>query len=112
MEERLGHDFSRVRVHADPEAAKSAEAVGADAYAFGSHVVFAPHRYMPGSDRGERLVAHELAHTVEHRHGNSATHIALSPRQSRRGSGFVGMLLRRAFFSRQRFRGGRARIWQ
>ncbi|HEY9238566.1 MAG TPA: DUF4157 domain-containing protein, partial [Burkholderiaceae bacterium] len=40
MEPRFGSDFSRVRVHDDGRAAESARAVGALAYAVGSHVVF------------------------------------------------------------------------
>src|SRR5438874_9341656 len=40
MEPRFGHDFSEVKVHADDEAAASASSVHAQAYAFGSHIVF------------------------------------------------------------------------
>lgn len=39
MERRFGHDFSRVRVHNDQVAARSAEAVAAEAYTVGSDVV-------------------------------------------------------------------------
>jgi len=65
MEARLGHDFSRVRVHADPRAAESARAVGALAYTVGSHVAFGHRRYAPGSPAGRQLLAHELAHVVQ-----------------------------------------------
>ena len=41
MERRFGCDFSKVRVHADPEAAQSAEVVNALAYTVGRRVVFA-----------------------------------------------------------------------
>jgi len=44
MEPRFGHDFSKVRVHADAEAAASARAVNALAYTVGNHVVFAAGR--------------------------------------------------------------------
>src|SRR5262249_3364902 len=40
MEPRFGHDFSRVRVHTDTEAAASARSVGARAYTVGRNVVF------------------------------------------------------------------------
>src|SRR6185295_16757252 len=40
MEERFGHDFSSVRVHTDPRAAQSAQAVNARAYTVGRDVVF------------------------------------------------------------------------
>lgn len=67
MEARLGHDFSRVRVHADSQAAGSAGAVGAAAYTVGTDVVFGHSRYTPGTAAGEALLTHELAHTVQQR---------------------------------------------
>ncbi|MCY1020042.1 eCIS core domain-containing protein [Pyxidicoccus sp. MSG2] len=66
MEGRFGGaDFSSVRVHDDARAAQSALAVGAHAYSVGSDVVFAPGRYGPGTATGDRLLAHELAHTLQ-----------------------------------------------
>jgi Domain of unknown function (DUF4157)/Xanthomonas XOO_2897-like deaminase len=65
MESRFGHDFSRVRVHDDARAGRSAVDVGARAYTVGSDVVFAPGRYAPGSHSGRHLLAHELAHVVQ-----------------------------------------------
>ncbi|MFT3718298.1 DUF4157 domain-containing protein [Pseudorhodoferax sp.] len=65
MEHRFGHDFGRVRVHADGAAAASAEAVRARAYTVGAHVVFGAGQYAPASDAGRRLLAHELAHVVQ-----------------------------------------------
>jgi len=65
FEPRFGRDFSQVRVHADDRAARSAQSIGAFAYAVGPHVVFAEGQYAPGGDRGRHLLAHELAHTVQ-----------------------------------------------
>jgi hypothetical protein len=65
MEPRFGHDFSRVRVHADAKAAESARAVNALAYTVGRDMVFAAGRYAPTESGGRRLLAHELAHTVQ-----------------------------------------------
>jgi outer membrane protein OmpA-like peptidoglycan-associated protein len=65
MERRLGHDFSRVRVHTDARAADSAHAVRAEAYTVGADVVFGAGRYSPASGDGMRLLAHELAHVVQ-----------------------------------------------
>ena len=65
FEPRFGHDFSSVRVHTDPLAAESARAVNALAYTVGRDVVFGEKRYDPGSRKGIRLLAHELAHTVQ-----------------------------------------------
>ena len=65
MEPRFGHDFSRVRVHADDQAAKSARAVSALAFTVGSDVVFGTGQYLPGTSGGRRLLAHELTHVVQ-----------------------------------------------
>jgi len=65
MEPRFGHDFSRVRVHADPTANTSATAVNALAYTVGSHIVFRAGQYEPGSVSGQRILAHELSHVIQ-----------------------------------------------
>jgi outer membrane protein OmpA-like peptidoglycan-associated protein len=65
MEPRFGHDFSNVRVHDDSQSATSAEAVHAKAYTIGPHIVFGAGMYQPESGDGRRLLAHELAHTVQ-----------------------------------------------
>jgi hypothetical protein len=68
FEPRFGRDFSQVRVHTDDRAARSAQSVGALAYAVGPHIAFAAGQYAPGGDRGRHLLAHELAHTVQQGH--------------------------------------------
>jgi hypothetical protein len=65
MESRFGHNFSLVRVHTDPHAAESAQAVNAVAYTVGHEVVFGNNRYMPQSLEGKRLLAHELTHVLQ-----------------------------------------------
>lgn len=65
MEARFGHDFSRVRVHADAPAGRSAREVEALAYTVGHHLVFAPGRFAPTTADGRRLVAHELTHVLQ-----------------------------------------------
>lgn len=77
MELSFGHDFSRVRVHADAEAAESARAVGALAYTVGRDVVFAGGRYAPGTREGRRLLAHELAHVVQQDGDHPASSLTL-----------------------------------
>jgi nucleoid-associated protein YgaU len=65
LEPRFGHDFNRVRIHTDEPAARSARAVEALAYTVGHHVVFASGQYAPETSQGRRLLAHELAHTLQ-----------------------------------------------
>ena len=66
LEPRFGWDFGRVRVHADEEAARAASAVQARAYTVGRDIVFGADEYAPATTRGRRLLAHELAHVVQH----------------------------------------------
>jgi len=65
LETDFGHDFSGVRVHADPRAAASAQAVSARAWTVGSHIAFAPGQYQPHTPSGSHLLRHELAHTMQ-----------------------------------------------
>ena len=69
MTQRLGEDFSDVRVHTDSAASESARAVNAHAYTVGSDIVFQSDRYAPESDTGRRMLAHELTHVVQQRSG-------------------------------------------
>jgi Domain of unknown function (DUF4157) len=64
-EHDLGHDFSKVRVHYDDDAAHSAEQLGALAFTVGSAIAFAPGRYMPATTEGRGLLLHELGHVAE-----------------------------------------------
>jgi len=65
MEPRFGHDFGRVRVHADTKAAESASTMHARAYTVGNSLVFGAGEYRPGTDAGQRLLGHELTHVVQ-----------------------------------------------
>jgi hypothetical protein len=61
----FGHDFSKVRVHADAEAAESARAVNAVAYTVGRDLVFGSGQYQPNTGSGKQLLAHELTHVIQ-----------------------------------------------
>lgn len=65
MEPLFGHGFGEVRVHDDPAAASSANAIRARAYTVGRHIFFGAGQYAPGTTRGSKLLAHELAHVVQ-----------------------------------------------
>ncbi|VWX50898.1 DUF4157 domain-containing protein [Novosphingobium sp. 9U] len=58
-------DFGGVRIHDDAEASHSTHAIGARAYAAGQHLAFGRGRFAPHSAEGRRLLAHELAHTLQ-----------------------------------------------
>ena len=68
-EDHLGADLSSVRIHDDASAAASAEAVQANAYTSGDHVVFGRGKLDTHSASGRNRLVHELAHTVQQRQG-------------------------------------------
>jgi outer membrane protein OmpA-like peptidoglycan-associated protein len=65
FEPRFGHDFSKVRIHADERASESAQSVNALAYTVGPHIAFASGLFQPRTASGQRLLAHELTHVVQ-----------------------------------------------
>ncbi|MFT3773772.1 MAG: DUF4157 domain-containing protein [Minicystis sp.] len=69
FEQRLGHDFSGVRIHTGARAAASARAVNALAYTVGQDIVFDAGRHAPRDEAGRKLLAHELTHVVQQRGG-------------------------------------------
>jgi hypothetical protein len=68
MEASFDADFSAVRWQEDGDAT----ARGADAYARGDDLVFAPGQFDPGSHDGRSLIGHELAHVLQQREGRVA----------------------------------------
>jgi hypothetical protein len=78
-EPRFGYDFSKVKVHTDSVAAKSAQSINALAYTSGSNIVFNSGQYSPNTDSGKKLLGHELTHVVQQ--GSNA--IRRKPRSER-----------------------------
>jgi hypothetical protein len=72
MEQQFQYDFGRVRVHSGAKAAASARAVKALAYTVGNDIVFGSGQYLPRSDPGKQLLAHELAHVLQQSAGATA----------------------------------------
>ena len=67
MERQLGHDFSRVKVHAGPESTSAAERLQAAAFTVGEDMVFGAGRLTLQTRDGRALLLHELRHVVEQR---------------------------------------------
>jgi len=90
FEPRLGRDLGSVRIHNDAQAAVSARSVGASAYAVGSQIVFGAGHYQPATDQGRRLIAHELAHTVQQSGGTLRRSVATpSPGDAAEVAGYI-----------------------
>lgn len=66
-ETALGVELGGVRVHTGRASQDAAAAVNARAYTVGQDIHFGAGFYRPGSADGERLIAHELVHTVQQR---------------------------------------------
>ncbi|MFM8275637.1 MAG: DUF4157 domain-containing protein [Cyanobium sp.] len=76
FEPLFGADFSGVRLHTGPAADQAAESIGALAYTRGRDVVFRGDHYQPDTPSGQKLLAHELAHTVQQGSAPAKTHPA------------------------------------
>lgn len=63
--QRLGHDLSHVRLHADSRSAEMAEALNAEAFTVGQDIYLGAGGRHPGTAGTRRLLAHELAHVVQ-----------------------------------------------
>ena len=71
METSFQTGFAHVRVHTDESASALNRALGALAFTVGPDIAFAAGQYRPGTIDGDRLIAHELAHTIQQRSGGS-----------------------------------------
>jgi hypothetical protein len=72
MESRFNHDFSQVRIHTDAGAAESARAINAVAYTVNQDVVFGGNAVSLGTEAGQHVLAHELAHVVQQGRSNDS----------------------------------------
>jgi hypothetical protein len=69
MEQAFSHDFGHVRIHVGGGAANAAADLQAHAFAVGADVYFGQGEWAPGTPAGDRLLAHELTHVVQHDEG-------------------------------------------
>ena len=91
MEQRFGHDFSRVRVHYDAQAMRSAGEVNARAYTVGHDIVFGAGQFAPATRQGRRLLGHELTHVVQQTNGTACS-AAPGAAHEREANSVVGAL--------------------
>ena len=71
FEPRFGWDFSKVRIHSGSDASVAARSVNALAYTTRNNVVFGEGQDRPGTEGGSKLLAHELAHTIQQAGGGA-----------------------------------------
>ncbi|WP_237586897.1 eCIS core domain-containing protein [Pontibacter russatus] len=69
MESSFGTDFSGVRVHTDSAAVQMNKELRAQAFTHGSDIYFNAGKFNPDHTNGQKLLAHELTHTVQQNGG-------------------------------------------
>lgn len=79
MESRFGHEFSRVRVHTDLVANRSADVLGARAYTSRNHIFFGTGQYDQNAKEGRILLAHELVHVVQQQNPSGSAGHTVTP---------------------------------
>jgi hypothetical protein len=77
FERRFGANFEGVRVVTGETAARLSDSVQARAFTVGNHIWFGRGEYRPTNPFGQRLIAHELAHTLQQRGGGPTLHTSL-----------------------------------
>lgn len=65
MERSFGRNFSDVRIHTDDHATQLSKDINAKAFTLGSDIFFQKKYFDPRGGLGKRLLAHELAHTIQ-----------------------------------------------
>ncbi|MDP9422434.1 MAG: DUF4157 domain-containing protein [Pseudomonadota bacterium] len=65
FEPRFGCDFSHVRVHDGPDAARAAGKIGARAFTVGNQIAIGTGAHSASTQEGRLLLAHELSHIVQ-----------------------------------------------
>ncbi|WP_156390907.1 MULTISPECIES: DUF4157 domain-containing protein [unclassified Nocardioides] len=65
METAFNTSFSSVRIHDDSQSAKLNSAVSATAFTTGKDIFFGQGAYAPNTAQGDKVLAHELAHTLQ-----------------------------------------------
>lgn len=82
FEPRFRRDFSRVRIHTDSNAEGLARKIDARAFAVGENLFFGQGQYAPETHEGRRLLAHELAHTIQQRRFGPAAQPVLRKKEN------------------------------
>jgi hypothetical protein len=74
MESGFGRSLADVRVHTDGESAQLNRSVSARAFTTGNDIFFGAGEFDPGTAAGERVLAHEIAHTQQQGGGARRIH--------------------------------------
>jgi hypothetical protein len=84
MEQKLGADFSGVRVHTDAKSDRLNRSLSARAFTTGRDIFFKQEAYDPNSSAGQSLLVHELTHVVQQNGGDLLAPTSSSQQVSRK----------------------------
>ena len=79
MEPRFGRSLSDVRISTGPAAEAASEALGARAFTLDKTIAFGRGAFAPTTSGGRRLLAHEIAHTLQGESGVSREVVRRAP---------------------------------
>lgn len=65
MENSIGADLSKARLHTDTKASELAAKLNAEAFTYGNEIFFGKGRFNPETIEGRHLLAHELTHLLQ-----------------------------------------------
>lgn len=69
MERAFNSDFSRTRIHHNPESDRLNRSLDSQAFTVGNDIFFSRGEYQPHHPPGQKLLAHELTHTLQQQSG-------------------------------------------
>lgn len=75
MEQHFKDDFSKVRIHAGPKAEEKTRTEDATALTEGKNIYFGVDQYQPATNRGKKILTHELAHVIQQQPWNNGERI-------------------------------------
>lgn len=78
FEQRMGADFSQVRIHTDSNAIQTSRDINARAFTVGNNIAFNSGEYSPNTHTGKHLLAHELTHTLQQTSQNNVQTVSKS----------------------------------
>jgi|SRR5271165_760385 len=86
LQPHFQRDLSMVRVHTDAEASRSADKMGARAFAYGNDIAFAPGQFALHTAAGSELLAHEVTHSAQQAQAGAAS-VQMDKKEGKTGIG-------------------------
>ena len=78
-------------MHADSDATKAAKSINAKAFTIGNHIVFGEGQFAQGTYEGQKLLAHELTHTIQQQGAAKIVHSASTSFSSSAADSFLSV---------------------